>query len=53
MGRREEAIISDFDKAMGEDMLEEPAEELQSRQGAVARLTGLGILVFKGDLIMF
>jgi hypothetical protein len=36
VGRREKTRIPDFDKAMGEEMLEEPANNLQSRQGPVA-----------------
>ena len=52
-GGTEKAIIPDFDKAFGQDVLQEAAHELEGSQGAAFDFTGLGIFVAKGDLSIF
>jgi hypothetical protein len=53
VSRGEEAKISDLDKAFWQYMLKEAVDERKSGRGHEAGFVGVGILVFKGDLIIF
>ena len=48
--RAEEAIVAQLGEAVGQDMLEEAADELLGRQGREFLSFGLAILITKGDL---
>ena len=45
----EKAIVTDFDKAPGQDVLEKAADELESGQGAGCELAGVGSAKAEGD----
>jgi hypothetical protein len=49
----EEAVIPDLDKASGQNVLQETADELLSTDGAVPGFSSLRVLVAKGDVIVF
>jgi hypothetical protein len=46
----EEAVIADLLKALGQDVLQETADELLSREGARLPATGSPVTVTEGDL---
>ena len=48
-----ETEVTDFDKAFGEDMLEEALDELLDRESAVFDLPGIGFAIFESDLRLF
>jgi hypothetical protein len=52
MGGTEEPVVSDFDKAFRKNMLKESANELESGKSGAFGLTGVGILVFKSNLVI-
>ena len=48
-GRAEEAIASDFDASPGEDVLEEPADELHARQRHMANLMSFVVAILESN----
>src|SRR6185503_1555538 len=51
IAKPEQAVVAHFDEAFGQDMLQEPTQELLDRKGAVCRLTTLANAVAEGDLL--
>jgi hypothetical protein len=49
-GRGEESVVADFDKALGQNVLEKAADEFLSGQGGGCELAGVGGAVAKGHL---
>jgi hypothetical protein len=49
----EEAVISDLDKASGQDVLKETTDEFLGREGAVPGFSGRRVFVAKGYVIIF
>jgi hypothetical protein len=47
----EKAVISDLDKASGQDVLKETTDELLGADGAVSGFSGVRVFVAKGDLV--
>ena len=52
MSGAEQAVVTDFDEAWWEDVLEEATDELLSGESAVAELVSGGLLVSESDLAM-
>jgi hypothetical protein len=52
MSRAEQAIVTDFDEAVGEHVLEEATNELFGSDGATLKLVSGGLLVSESDLAM-
>src|SRR5437870_97435 len=53
MSGAEQAVVTDLDEAVGEDVLEEAADELLSGDGAVLELIGGGLFVSESDGAVF
>lgn len=49
----EQAIVTDFDEAFGQNVLKEAADELFGRDGRVSGLIRGGVLVGESDLAVF
>lgn len=49
IGRREQSVIPDFDKTIGQDVLEKTADELLGRDGREPDLIGRRLLVGESD----
>ena len=49
----EEAVISDLDKASGQDVLKETTDEFLGSDGAVPGFSGRRVFVAKGHVIIF
>jgi hypothetical protein len=49
-GRGEESVVADFDKALGQNVLEEAADEFLSGEGGGCELAGFGGAVAEGHL---
>jgi hypothetical protein len=53
MSGAEQAVVAHFDKAWRQDVLQEAPDELLGRQGAGSGFVGVGLLIAKGDLVIF
>jgi hypothetical protein len=51
-GGGKEAIVTDLDKALGQDMLQKAAQELFSGQGAAANVAGVRLAITKGNFAL-
>jgi hypothetical protein len=52
MGRAEQAVVTDFDEARREDVLEEATDELFGGEGATLELVRGGLFVRESDRAM-
>jgi len=48
----EQAVVPDFDKAFGQGVLQETADELLGGQGQVAAHFGFTVLIPEGDFLI-
>ena len=52
LSRREQAIVTDLDEPIGEDVLEEAADELLGGESATLKLVSGGFFVSESDLAL-